>query len=144
MKRKSFPNIALTVILTLALAVCRILRTCIPFGVLPKLNIPSMVLLILAALLVEHYFGREEKCCNIRSVLAAALAFGLLPLAAGFVAFGEAGKLSLIGGVVFAVTAWAFHSMMDRLSTGPAAKAAPVLSAMGLLLAAQCFAGILI
>lgn len=144
MKRKSFPNIALTVILTLTLAVCRILRTCIPFGVLPKLNIPSMVLLVLAALLVEHYFGREEQCCNICSSLAAALAFGLLPFAAGFATIGEAGKLMLIGGVVYAVTAWAFHSMMDRLSTGPAAKAAPVLSAMGLLLAAQCFAGIFI
>lgn len=144
MKRRSFPNIALTVILTLALAVCRILKTCIPFGVLPKLNIPAMVLLVLAALVAEHYFCREEKCCGVLNVLTAALAFGLLPLAAGFATLGEAGKLSLIGGVTYAVTAWAFHSMMDRLSTGPAAKAAPVLSALGLLLAAQCFAGILI
>lgn len=144
MNRKSFPNIALTVILTLALAVCRILKTCVPFGVLPKLNIPSMVLLILAALLVEHYFGREQKCCGALTVLTAALVFGLLPLAAGFASPGEAGKLALVGGAVYAVTAWVFHSMMDRLSTGPAAKAAPVLSALGLLLAAQCFAGILI
>ena len=142
MKRKFFPNIALTVVLMLALGVCRILKTCIPFGVLPKLNIPAMVLLILAALVADHYFSREEKCCGALNVLTAALAFGLLPLAAGFATIGEAGKLALIGGAVYAVTAWAFHSMMDRLSTGPAAKAAPVLSALGLFLAAQCFAGI--
>jgi hypothetical protein len=32
--------------------------------------------------------------------------------------------------------------MEDRLSTGPAAKLAPILSALGLYLAAQCFMGI--
>ena len=34
--------------------------------------------------------------------------------------------------------------MMERLSSGPVAKAAPVLSALGLYLAAQCFAGIIL
>jgi len=49
-----------------------------------------------------------------------------------------------VGGVVFTVTAWLFTSIQDRLSSGPACKAAPVVSAFGLYLAAQAFTGILL
>ena len=56
----------------------------------------------------------------------------------------EAVKLGVIGGVVFTATAWLFTSVQDRLSSGPVCKAAPVVSAFGLYLAAQCFAGILL
>jgi len=36
---------------------------------------------------------------------------------------------------------WLFSSIQDRLSTGPAAKAAPVVSAFGLYLAIQGLMG---
>jgi hypothetical protein len=55
----------------------------------------------------------------------------------------EALKLAGIGCVTFSATTWLFTSIQNRLASGPVAKAAPVLSALGLYLASQCFAGIL-
>ena len=46
--------------------------------------------------------------------------------------------------MIFTVITWLYTTMLDRLSSGPVAKAAPVISALGLYLAVQCFAGILL
>lgn len=143
-ENKFFLNMALTAVLGIALAACVIARACNPMGVLPKLDIPNMVLLSLAALLLDHYLvSSQRKFCICLSALAA-LTFGLLPWVAGFATGMEAIKLAVIGGVTFAVTQWLFSQVQDRLSSGPAAKLAPVLSALGLLLAAQGFSGILL
>lgn len=138
-----FSNTALAAVLAVALAVCRILRTCIPFGVLPELDIPNMVLLSGMALLLDHYFAGQRKN-DLWLFLLAAVTFGTLPVAAGFAQLTEGLKLALVGGLVFWVSAWIFGSMEDRLATGPAAKAAPILSVLGLYLAAQCFSGMII
>ena len=50
--------------------------------------------------------------------------------------------LGLTGCIVFTATTWVFTSIQDRLSTGPAARFAPVVSAVGIWLAIQAFAGI--
>ena len=76
--------------------------------------------------------------------LLAAVTFGALPLMAGFACEHTFWKIGFIGGVVFGVTTWMFTAMMDRLLSGPKAKAAPVMGALCLYLAAQCFAGILL
>ena len=143
-QNKFFRNIALTVVLGIALAVCVILRALLPMAVLPKLDIPNMVLLSLVALLMDHYFARGEKKFCICLPLFSAATFGILPWAAGFASGLQALQLALMGGITFGLTAWVFTQMQDRLSSGPAAKAAPILSALGLYLAAQCFAGILL
>ena len=135
-----FRNIALTGVVGLALVGCLIIRTMAPMAVLPNLDIPNMVLLTLAALVVSHYCKVIGKI-SILSVVGAALTFAVLPLAAGFAAGMEAVKLGVLGGVVYFVTALLFDSIQDRLSSGPAAKAAPLFSALGLYLAAQCFSG---
>ena len=136
-------SIALTAVLTLALAACLIIRAFAPVAVLPKLDIPSMVLLSLIALLAEFYLAGEGKTTLLSAILAA-LAFGLLPLASGMAGAMEAVKLAVIGGVVFTLTGLLFDSLRNRLTTGPAAKAAPVFSALGIYLAAQCFAGMVL
>lgn len=142
--RKSFPVISLVIVLAVALGVCRIIRVCAPFAVLPKLDIPNTVLLCGVALLLDHLFsGKAKSFCWTMPVLAA-VAFGLLPFAAGFAASTEIVKLALTGGIVFGLTAWIYESMADRMMTGPAAKAAPVLSVFGLYLAAQCFMNIIL
>ena len=141
MNKRYFSNTALVMVLTVALALCRILRTCIPFGVLPKLDIPNMVLLSAAALLLDHYFGSGQRKGDLWQFLLAAVTFGILPVTAGFAQLTESWKLALAGGLVFWITAWLFESIRDRISTGPAAKAAPVLSVLGLYLAAQCLSG---
>ena len=136
-------NIALTVVLGLALAVCMVIRAMAPMAVLPTLDVPNVVLLSLIALLAEFYLAGEGKC-NALTFVFAALTFGILPLAAGTMAATTAVKLSVIGGVIFTLCAWLFDSVVDRLTTGPAAKAAPILSALGIWLAAQCFAGMIL
>ena len=75
-------------------------------------------------------------------LLFSGLTFGLLSFAASYTYGLEALKLALVGGVLFTVTSFLFDQILERLSSGPAAKAAPVLSALGLFLAVQCFSGL--
>ena len=143
-ENKFFLSTALALVMTLALLVCVALRTLSPLFVLPVLNIPNMVLLSLVALVADYYIAPKAKRCWICIPVFAFVTFGLLPFAAAFVTALEAVKLAAVGCVVFTLVTWLFSSMMDRISTGPAAKAAPVLSALGLYLAFQCFAGIIL
>ena len=103
-----------------------------------------MVLVSLVALVADHYAAPGAKRCYICIPVFAAITFGLLPFAACFVGVIDALKLALAGGVIFTVITWLYTTMLDRLSSGPVAKAAPVVSALGLYLAVQCFAGILL
>ena len=139
MKEKSyFLNMALTVVLGLALLVCILLRTFMPMVILPELSIPNMVLVSAAALIIDHYVVKEAGRCYIGSLLLAVLTFGLLPWVSGFAALTEAVKLGFIGGVTFTVVMVLYTSLQKRLASGPVSKAAPVLSALCLYLAAQC------
>lgn len=140
-ENKYFLNAALAAVLGIAVFVAVLVRTFFPVAVIPALDIPNMTALSLLALLADHFLAGSAKRCYICVVLLGSLTFGLLPFAAGFVTLMDALKLGAIGGVVFAVTTLLFSSIQNRLSTGPAAKAAPILSALGLYLAAQIFAG---
>lgn len=141
--REHLLNTLLAAVLGTALLVCVLLRTFFPAVILPKLDIPNMVLITLVALVADHYFARGAKRCYVCVAVLSALTFGLLPLAAGFAGGMEALRLALVGGITATVTVWLYGSVQERLSTGPAAKAAPILSALGLYLAFQCFAGIM-
>lgn len=140
--QKYFLNTALAVVFGLVLLAMILIRTFAPVIILPKLDIPNMVLISLTALLVDHYVCKGAKRCYICISIFAVLTFGLLPFAACLATALEAVKLGVIGGVVFTAVTWLFSAMEDRLSTGPAAKLAPILSALGLYLAAQSFMGI--
>ena len=144
MKRNGYIScIALVAVLFLFLGICTLIRTFAPMAVLPKLSIPNMVLLSLIGLLAAHYLPAGKSCSYLPVFLFSALTFGLLPFAASFVPGLDALKLALVGGILFTVTGFLFDQILERLSSGPAAKAAPFLSAVGLYLAAQCFAGLL-
>ena len=142
--RKYSSNVALPVVLGIFLLICVLVRTFNPMAVLPKLDIPNVVLLSVVALLAAHYLAPGRNGCDVITALLAAVTFGLLPYVSGFAAVTDALKLGLVGGAVFFVAAWLFGEMMERLSSGPVAKAAPVFSALGLYLAAQCFAGMIL
>lgn len=145
MKNKTyFLSSMLAVVLGTALTVTVIVRTVAPAVIIPDLDIPNMVLLSLAALLLDHYLARGAKRCYICIPLFAAVCFGLLPYAAAFTTPVESLKLALVGACVFTVTTWVFTSMMDRISSGPKAKAAPIVSALGLWLAMQAFTAIIL
>jgi hypothetical protein len=143
-KNMYFLNTALAVVLGTALLAAVLVRTFGPIIIIPPLNIPNMVLLSLVALLADHYLSGGAKRCYICIPVLSALTFGLLPFAACFVGVWDALKLGVVGGVVFTVVTVLFTSIQDRLSSGPDCKAAPVLSAFGLYLAAQCFMGIVL
>jgi len=142
-QRRYTSNTMLAGVLGIALVVCILLRSFAPAVILPKPGIPNLVLLSLVALLIAHYLKKGKQTCDVLTALLAAVTFGVLPYVSGFATLPEAGKLALCGGIVFFLTAWLFGQAMDRLTTGPAAKAAPVLTAFGLYLASQCFAGML-
>ena len=145
MKNKTYTlNTLLAAVLSVALLVCVLVRTLAPRMILPQLDIPDMVLISLAALVLDHYIAPGAKRCYICIPLFAAVTFGLLPFAACFVGLWEALKLALAGGIVFTVVTLLYSTIQDRLSSGPAAKAAPILSAVGLYLAFQAFAGMIL
>lgn len=139
-KKYTLPTMLIAV-MCLSLLAFVLVRTFLPHIIIPELDVPNMVLISLIALLADHYLAPGAKRCYVCVVLFGALSFGLLPFAACFVGAMEALKLGVLGGAVFTVTTWLFTSMADRLSTGPEAKAAPVMSALGLYLAAQVLMG---
>lgn len=137
-------NTLLAVILGVALAVCVLLKTWIPAVVLPKPDIPNLAALSLLALVLDHYLAGRGKRCYVCVAVFSVLTFGLLPWAAGMGSWTTLWKTALLGGAVFTALTFLFTSIQDRLSSGPTAKAAPILSAFGLYLAVQCFAGIVL
>lgn len=134
-------NTLLAAVLGAALLVLVLVRTFAPMIIMPKFDVVNMVLVSLVALVLDAYIAPGAKRCYICVAVFSAVSFGLLPFAACFVGAVEAVKLGVVGGIVFTVVTWVFGSMMDRISTGPVVKAAPVVSAVGLYLAVQCFMG---
>ena len=143
MKNKTYLlNTVLAAVVGLYLLGCLIVRAFFPAVILPKANVPDLVLLGLVALVLDHYLAPGAKRCYICIPIFAALTFGLLPYAADMVDVMYALKLALAGGVTFTVTTWLFTTIQVRLSSGPAAKASALFSAVSLYMAAQCFMGL--
>ena len=143
MKNKTYTlNTVLTAVLTAVLAAMVVLRTVSPQLILMQFDIVSITAISLAALVLDHYLAKGAKRCWICIPLFAALSFGILPWAAGMVAVKYLLGLALTGAVVFTLCTFVFTSIQDRLSSGPAAKLAPIMSAFGIWLAVQAFAGI--
>ena len=142
MKKTTYTlNTLLAAVLGAVLLAAVLVRTFLPRMILPQLDLPNMVLISLIALVLDHYLAPGAERCYICIPVFSAITFGLLPFAACFVGAGEALKLAILGGAVFTATTWIFSSMADRISTGPTAKAAPIVSALGLYLAVQVFMG---
>jgi len=137
-------NTILAAVVFVALAVMLVVRVCLPAAVLPPVNIPNMVLLSVIALLLEHFLTKGNPRCYICIPVFGAITFGILPLMAGFACQHTFWKFGLVGGVVFTITTFLFTSAQDRLLTGPKARAAMVITALGIYLASQCFAGIIL
>lgn len=143
MKNKTYVlNTILTVVVAIALLAVVLVRTFLPQHILPEVSIPNLVALSVIALVIDHYIAKGAKHCYICIPLFALITFGLLPWVCGYAACDQILRIALMGAVTFTVVTFLFSSMQDRLSSGPAAKAAPVISAAGLYLAAQCLVAI--
>ena len=136
--------VVLIAVLFVALLVGMLIQIFQPAVILPTLNIPNMVLLSLVALLLEHFLSKGSPRCYVCVVLFGVVAFAVLPLMAGFACVHDFWKVGLVGGITFALTTGLFTSAVKRLKTGPKAPAALVLTCLGIYLASQCFAGILL
>ena len=143
MKNKTYTlSTVLIAVLTAVLAVMAVLRAFSPQIILPIFDIPTVTAISLVALLLDHYLAKGAKRCWICIPIFAALSFGILPFAAGMVALSSILGLALTGAAIFTVCTFVFTSVQDRLSSGPAARLAPIMSALGIWLAVQAFAGI--
>lgn len=135
-------NSFLAVVTCLFLLGCVIARTFFPAVILPKADIPNLVLLSLIALVLDHYLAPGAVRCYVCIPVFSAVTFGLFSFVSGYASVAEAAKLALAGAIVFTATTWVFTALQDRLSSGPAAKASAFFSAVSLYMAAQCFVGI--
>ena len=135
-------NSFLAVVTCLFLLGCVIARTFFPAVILPKADIPNLVLLSLISLVLDHYLAPGAVRCYVCIPVFSAVTFGLFSFVSGYASVAEAAKLALAGGIVFTATTWVFTALQDRLSSGPAAKASAFFSAVSLYMAAQCFVGI--
>ena len=143
MDKKTYTlNTVLAAVVGAALAIAVLVRTFLPLVIMPELNIPNLVGISLIALVLDLYLAPGAKRCYICIPVFAAVTFGLLPFAACFVGAMDAARMGLAGGLVFTATTFLYTSIQDRLSTGPKAALAPVLSALGLYLASQALTGI--
>ena len=134
----------LVAVLFVAMLTGMLMQIFIPAVILPPLNIPNMVLLSLIALLLEYFFTKGSQRCYVCVVLFGLASFAVLPLMAGFACIHDFWKIGLVGGITFTITTFLFSSAIQRLRTGPKAPAAVILTALGIYLAAQCFAGIIL
>ena len=145
MKKNTYTqNTVLAFVLGAIMLAFVLVRTFVPRVILFELDIPNLVLISLAALLVDHYLAPDADRCYVCIPVFSAITFGLLPFAACVIGGAEAMELGVAGGVVFTITTWLFTSVQDRLSSGPAAKAAPFMSAFGIYLAVQGLMGMIL
>ena len=145
MKNKTYTlNTVLTAVLAAVLAAMVLIRTFAPQIILPVFDIPTLTAISLAALVLDHYLAPGVRRCYVCIPVFAALSFTVLPWASMLVPMADLDALwlGLTGAAVFTACTFVFTSIQDRLSSGPAARFAPVMSALGIWLAVQAFAGI--
>ena len=145
MKNKTYTlNTVLTAVLAAVLAAMVILRAVSPQLILMQFDIVTITAISLAALVLDHYVAPGAKRCYICIPVFSFLTFCILPWASMLVPMVDLDALwlGLTGCIVFTATTWVFTSIQDRLSSGPAARLAPIMSALGIWLAVQAFAGI--
>ena len=143
-QNKFFLSVSLILVSMIALLACVLVRTFLPAWILPDLNIPNLVLVSLAALVLDHYVTGGAKRCYICIPVFAALTFGLLPFLCGLILPRDILRLALCGAAVFTLTTWLYTSLLNRIATGPVRKAAPIVSAFGLYLAIQALMGMIV
>ena len=143
MKNRTYTlNTILAAVYGLAMLAVILVRAFLPRIILPQWNLSELALVSLVALVLDHYMAPGAKRCYICIPVFSALAFGLLSFG-GYLGIAESMRIMVLGAVVFTATTWLFTSMVDRISSGPVAKAAPIVSATCLYLAIQCIMGIL-
>lgn len=144
MKRKSLlGNTLLTAVVGVFCLAAVLLHAFAPAVILPRLDLPMLVLLSLIALTGERYLAPNQDRPWILAILLGGAAFALLPWCAGLAEGKTVWKLFLAGAAVYGVGAFLYDSMSQRLATTQVGRLAPAVSAFILFLACQSLAGLL-
>ena len=141
---KYFLNTALAGVLGIALVACMAVKAFVPAVILPRVDIPKMVLISLLALLVDHLAVKNAKRCYICIPGFSLITFAVLPWAAGMVVLADVWKGALVGAGVFTLVTWLFSAMQERIASGKFTKATIFISALGLYLASQVLTGMIL
>ena len=136
--------LTLTVLVSLWWLMAVFLRTLAPGLILPQLDIPTVALLCLLALLAEAWLSPQAE--HNYAVLAAvgAMLFGLLPFAAASDSWQHSLVSAAVGFVALPALTAVFTSIRHRLASGPHAPLALPACVLCLYLAMQAFRGILL
>ncbi len=143
MKKHNLLGIILAIAMGCSLVLMHISNAFFPNLILPKPNAIWIILLSLIALVIDHYASKEAKHDFRFIPIYGAVIFGIFPLAALVTSPIEALKYAFLGAAILTALAYIYDSIIERLSSGPIARLAPVVSAFGLYLAAQCLMGII-
>lgn len=136
-------NILLTAELSVICAAMLLTQSIFPAAVLPRVSVPTLVLLTLLPLIAAHYLAPGFRQQLLPASLLAGLTYALLPLCVGWDTGLPVWLLFLAGGVVFGVTSQLYGSIRQRMASGPQSRLSPIVHALGLYLASQCLQGLL-
>ena len=143
-KNEYLVNILLGAVMGIVMVSFLVARLIWPVAILPARNIPNLMIASTIALVLAWYLNPGASCNWLCSALLAGLTICLFPFVAGVAEVEEVWKLVLIGGLVFLGCERMFHSMMDRLSSGPAGKLAPLSVGLVMVVMSQIFAGMIL
>ena len=137
-------NMLLAVLLTTALTVMLLAQTFAPAGILPPCNVPNLIGLCALVLLLDSWLNPAAGGSYFWSAALAFLTFFLLVWASGLQLDAPVWKIALVGAAVFGGMDWLFRSIRERIRSGQCGNAALAVTALGLILAGQSFAGIIL
>ncbi len=142
-KKHTLLGFVLAVLTGTALLAVLVTNAFFPHIILPKPNASALIILCLVSLVIDCYIARDRRHDFRFIPVYGALIFGLFPMAAFVASPLDSLKLAVLGAVILTITTYVFDSVIERLSSGPASKAAPIISAFVLYLSAQCLIGII-
>ncbi len=140
-KKCDLLGIILASVTGVAALTAMLIRAFAPAIIIPKLDVLAVLLLSLVTLVLDYYISKERCRKYPLVVLYSFLIFGLFPWLACFSTPITALKTAALGAVIFTAATFVFDSITDRLSSGSATRLAPIASAFGIYLAAQCLMG---
>ena len=134
-------SIILVLTLCVSLLTLILIRTFLPAAILPQFNVGSILIVSLIALVINYYLS--DRKYDLFAIAFAFVAFGVLPYVSGFVTVLDALILALKGACTFAVAMFMFTSILERVNVSGKNIVAPVITALMLYLAFQCFIGMM-
>lgn len=141
-KKSLLLNTLLAIVLGVGLLIGMLQKTFFSSMILANLDIPSMVALVLIALLIEYFCAGTQKRVWPVQILLAAVTFALLPWAADL-PYADV-KLAIVGTVIFALVTVLFDFAAERIELTTNCKWAIVPTAFGFFLTSQIFMGMIL